>query len=412
MSLFFKDSVNNKVISWERLIQDINNTSTYNPYCLSEDYYTIFKTIILSIILGKEIILLDSDNSEQELNNLVGTTDFESHKIEINKSNEYKIENKDHLIETIQDNMSSDWRVTLFTSGTTGKPKKVSHSFQSITRFVKITDKNKDSIWGFAYNPTHMAGLQVLFQALMNGNSIIRLFGLSTKRIFAEIGDNEITHISATPTFYRLLLPSKDAFSTVLRITTGGEKFSENTIEQLRSVFPNAKITNVYASTEAGTLFASDDDIFSIQTEYKQLVLIKDNELLIHKSLMGQTSFFAGDWYKTGDQVEVITKDPLTFKFANRKNEMINIGGYKVNPHEVEDAILGIDKVKNVHVYAKQNSVLGEILICDIVSSEKDLEESFIRNCLKDKLKDYKIPRVIKFVNELTTTRSGKIKRK
>lgn len=77
--------------------------------------------------------------------------------------------------------------MTLFTSGTTGLPKSVSHSFASITRQVKKSERHINDIWGFAFNPTHMAGLQVFFQALLNKNSIIRLFGLDTKEIIREI---------------------------------------------------------------------------------------------------------------------------------------------------------------------------------------------------------------------------------
>ncbi len=105
------------------------------------------------------------------------------------------------LIEKLR-NISDDWKVTLYTSGTTGIPKKVTHNFNSITRFVKISERNTNSIWGFAYNPTHMAGIQVFFQALLNGNAIVRLFGLSANEIHREINENFITHISATPTFY------------------------------------------------------------------------------------------------------------------------------------------------------------------------------------------------------------------
>ena len=410
MNIFLKDIDNDRLVTWDFLIDDINNTSNYNPYCKSADYYIVFKHIILSLLIDEEIILLDSDFTESELINLTGHSDYTEFFKPVDKSTVPIFVNQKELIEKLS-NPSENWKITLFTSGTTGIPKKVSHDFKSIARFVKVTEHNKESVWGFAYNPTHMAGIQVFLQALLNGNSIIRLFGLDNKDIFTEIKNNGITHISATPTFYRLLLPCNETFPSVERITSGGEKFNEKTFKQLHQVFPNAKITNVYASTEAGTLFASQNDIFSIRPEYEHLIRFENNELLIHNSLMGSTETNIDEWYKTGDVIEIVSQKPLRFRFVNRKSEMINVGGYKVNPIEVEEAILTLTGIKNVRVYSKSNSVLGNIICCEVVASSNQITESSIRTFLQSKIQEFKIPRIIRFVEELSTTRTGKIKR-
>ncbi|HQB28168.1 MAG TPA: fatty acid--CoA ligase family protein [Paludibacter sp.] len=410
MNYFLKDINNERLITWDFLIDDITNSSIYSPYCKSADYYTVFKHIILSLLLDEEIILLDSDFTESELINLTGHSDYTSFIKPVGKSKVPILDNKHELIEKLS-KCPDKWKITLFTSGTTGIPKKVSHDFKSITRFVKVSERNKNSIWGFAYNPTHMAGIQVFFQALLNGNSIIRLFGLDTQGIYAEIKNNGITHISATPTFYRLLLPCLETFPSVERITSGGEKFNEKTFKQLKSIFPNAKITNVYASTEAGTLFASQNDIFSIRPEFENLIRIENNELLIHRSLMGSTDAEIDEWYHTGDVIDMVTKDPLKFRFVNRKSEMINVGGYKVNPTEVEEALLALPGIKNVRIYPKSNSILGNIICCEVVRSSNQITESSIRAFLQSRIQEYKIPRVIRFVEELSTTRTGKLKR-
>lgn len=410
MNIFLKDIDNERLVSWDFLIDDIKNTSIYNPYCKSADYYTVFKQIILSVLLDDEIILLDSDFTESELINLTGYTDYTKFNKPIDKSTLLIVANKKELIDKLS-NVYENWKITMFTSGTTGIPKKVSHDLKSITRFVKVSERNEKSIWGFAYNPTHMAGIQVFFQALLNGNSIIRLFGLDTKDIYNAIKNNEITHISATPTFYRLLLPCSETFPSVERITSGGEKFNEKTFKHLNEIFPNAKITNVYASTEAGTLFASQNDIFSVRPEYESLIHIENNELLIHSSLMGSTETNIDEWYNTGDVIEVVSQKPLKFRFVNRKSEIINVGGYKVNPLEVEEAILTLTGINNVRVYSKSNSVLGNIICCEVVANSNHITESSIRAFLQSKIQEFKIPRVIRFVEELSTTRTGKLKR-
>lgn len=410
MGFFLKDILHGAHITWDFLINDINKSLTYNPYCKSDNYFHVFKHIITSLIIGKEIILLDSDFTDSELVNLTGFSEYEEFTELIDKGSFSLLRDKVDLIERLR-NTCDDWKVTLFTSGTTGIPKKVTHNFNSITRFVKISERNTNSIWGFAYNPTHMAGIQVFFQALLNGNTIVRLFGLTPNEIHSEINENEITHISATPTFYRLLIPCENTFQSLKRVTSGGEKFNKKTILQLKDIFPNAKITNVYASTEAGTLFASENDIFSIKPEYEHLIHVANGELYIHISLIGILVINTKEWYNTGDLIEIITEKPLKFRFISRKSDMINVGGYKVNPLEVEETILTLSGIKNVHVYSKSNSVLGNIICCEVVCDNSQLCESSIRSFLQSQIQEFKIPRIIRFVDELSITRNGKIKR-
>lgn len=410
MKYFLKDSSIGLKITWDQLLDDITDTVYYNPYCFTKNYYEVFKHIIISLIHGKEIILLDSDFTKEELIKLTGYSEFSNFSSVLKVINKPDFNNKIELIHQLQ-TPNANWSISLFTSGTTGLPKKVSHNFESITRFVKKSDKNANNIWGFAYNPTHMAGIQVFLQALLNGNPIIRLFGLSQELIYTEIKINKITHISATPSFYRLLLPHNDIYPTIKRITSGGEKFDEKTFNQLTHIFPNASITNVYASTEAGSLFASDGNTFSIKQSIKELIKIDDNELLIHKSLMGTTGININEWYRTGDLIEIISETPLRFRLLSRKNEMINVGGYKVDPNEIEESIRNLPGIKDVRVFAKNNSVLGKIICCEIVRIDNQLEEKNIRAYLQTKLQEYKIPRMMRFIEEIPTTRTGKIKR-
>ena len=179
-------------------------------------------------------------------------------------------------------------------------------------------------------------------------------------------------------------------------------------------IFPEAKINNVYASTEAGSLFAAKGDNFQISESNKDKFKVVDDELLIHKSLLGKSeSFkFEGDYYHSGDLIEWVDKGEGIFKFKSRKNELINIGGYKVNPIEVEDVINEIVGVRQSLVYGKANSVLGNILIAEVqLSGDIILSDLDIRKILKSKLQDFKIPRKIKFVDSFSLTRTGKIKR-
>ena len=412
MKYFFKDSRDSILVSWTDLINDLNGPSRFNPYCQTEEYYDVFKSLIISMLLGCEIILLDSDFSDDELIKLIGFTQFEKYDRTIEKDEIPLIKGKWDLIEQLR-NTSDRWKLTIFTSGTTGVPKKVSHDYKSITRFVKYYEKNDESIWGFAYNPSHMAGLQVFVQALLNGNQLIRLFGMSPDSIRQEVKVRKITHLSATPTFYRLLLPCEEKYPSVRRITSGGEKFSDGVYKSLKNIFPNAKFTNIYATTESGTLFASDGDVFTVKPKYEKLVKVVNNELIIHQALLAKNISSPNEkWFHTGDLVEQTSDFPLMFRFVSRKSDMINVGGYKVNPSEVEEALNSLKGVKHSRVFSKSNSVLGNIVCCEIVREDINIDEKYIRKSLSSKLQEYKVPRVIRFVDVLSMTRTGKIERK
>ena len=409
MSFFYRDKLSDDLVSWDQLIHDINSVTTYNPYCYSISYYAVFRQIVTSLVLDRKIVLLDSDFSPQEVTDLIGTAEVDQHASRLAASIT-TIRSKDALVQLVCEN-AKQWSMTLFTSGTTGQPKRVSHSFESICRFVRQSERHQENVWGYAYNPTHMAGVQVFFQALLNGNPIVRLFGLNPSDILAEVQQHQITNISATPTFYRLLLPTTESRPSVTRITSGGERFDDATTNQLRDLFPNAKLTNVYASTEAGTLLASDGEWFSIKPSIADLVRIEDNELLIHRSLLGTTESNVGEWYATGDLVERSPVNQDRFRFVSRATEMINVGGYKVNPSEVEQSLREMPEIRDVRVFAKRNSVLGSIVCCEVVRSVESLEEAAIRAFLQPRLQEFKIPRMIRFVDQIETTRSGKVKR-
>ena len=210
-----------------------------------------------------------------------------------------------------------------------------------------------------------------------------------------------------------MLLPFERPYDSLQRITSGGEKLDTQLMVRLQMLFPKAKFLNVYASTEAGTIFASDGDVFTVKDDFREFVRIDKSELLLHQDLLGESKSFMldGEWYRSGDMVEVVDEQPLQFRFAHRRNEMINVGGYKVNPHEVEDIIRTHPSVKDARVYGKTNSVLGKIVVCDVVPGEGDASERDIRQYLNGKLQEFKIPRIINLVQQSTTTRTGKLQR-
>lgn len=314
-----------------------------------------------------------------------------------------KISNLIEYLKTNSDNID----INLQTSGTTGKPKIINQSLKNTIRGVKKTEK--PHIWAFAYNHTHFAGLQVFFQAFLNQQEIVHIFDIELDLIPDVLKKNKVTHMSCTPTFMKMLLPYAAENKIITNLSFGGEKFDVRNIKKIKGKFPNAKIRNIYASSEAGSILVSDGEYFKIPDKYKTKLKIEDGELFIHKTLLGKMSAELVDdsWYPTGDLVQYA--NDKKFKIENRKSEMINVGGYKVNPSKVEDIIRTFNFVEDILITSKKNSVMGNIVIAKIITDNEDDVIEFIKNT--DKLKKYEKPLKIEFVDSFKLTNTGKLKR-
>lgn len=318
-----------------------------------------------------------------------------------------RISNFNDLITKIKEN---NYTIQLNTSGTTGKPKIVTHNIQSITKNIIVNDKYHNTIWGLCYPVDKMSFYQVMFQSLFNQSTIVNLFGYDFNLISNKIINYKISHISATPTFYRMLLSINKTYESILQVTLGGESFNKNILNKIKIRFPNSNIRNIYASTEASSLFISDSDIFKIPKKYKQKIKFVNNKLHIHKDLIGNVDIdkLNGEWYDTKDIVEMLNE--YEFKFIGRENMEINISGFKINPLKVESIINSLDYVESSLVFSKKNSVIGNILCCNIILKQPKTKLE-IKNELNDILEKYEIPSIINFVSTININENMKISR-
>lgn len=303
--------------------------------------------------------------------------------------------------------------LTLYTSGTTGKPAAVVHGIEGLLRGIRIGGRHEGKTWGLAYNPTHIAGLQVLLQALANDCDLVDLFGAGPGERFDLLRATGVTHLSATPTFYRLLLAEgegKAPVESVERVTFGGERLAPGLAEAVRKRFPNAAIRNIYASTEAGTLLVSDSDVFEVPPARAESFRVADGRLWLAPSLLGRFDGSA-DWFDTGDRLEVLSEAPLRFRFAGREADDINVGGYNVNPAPVEDHLRAHPGVREARVSARPNPVLGRILVGEVVRADDGLSERALRVYLEKRFPPHEVPRKFDFVDGIGMSRTGKLAR-
>ena len=350
-----------------------------------------------------------------------------SNELLLEAKSEYLISNAGlKVLITDQENRGSgntNW--ILATSGTTGRPKLIHHSFQSLSRTViRNVDKGVAFKWGLFYDPSRFAGLQIILQSLIGGSHLIT----TSQRTFeAQINAAErhkINALSTTPSLWRKLLMSKRSSTIPFSlITLGGEIADQPLLNQLKTCYPTAKIRHIYASTEAGVGFAVNDGLAGFPEEWlknDQLpvkIKICDGRLFIKPTLIAsgkeiQNRLDSQGYLDSGDCVELLNGRVL---FKGRNSGAINIGGNKVQPEEVELVIRQLSCISDVRVFGKENPILGQLVCADLIKSsknnnEKDIKNEVIRYC-KSKLDNYKIPVLFRFIDNLPVSFAGKIDR-
>lgn len=335
------------------------------------------------------------------------------------------------LVPDFPDSVVDDWQailrsspgvISIRSSGTTGSPEVVGHSAHSLLRGIQGGQKHRHDVWGLTYAAETFAFWQVALQAIYNLNPLVDLYRLSPTETLQKIREHHVTHLSGTPSFFRMLADAGPPSTSVQAVTVGGELCDLRALTAIARQFPAAKIRNVYASTQAGVLLTSDSDLFTIPAHRRPDLRIVAQELLVSAQLLGRgvQAEADGNFYPTGDLVQVVAGDPdepnspLSFRFVGRRSQLIHVGGYKVSPERVEAAILAlIPGVKAVRVYGQANSVTGEIVACDLVMATKgmDAEIADFRARLEQQLVTAEIPRFITVVDDIELTATGKLRR-
>lgn len=293
------------------------------------------------------------------------------------------------------DAWSSEKTVTILTSGSTGKPKAARHSWESLLRPVRRNQQSAPR-WLLTYRPHLYAGIQVTLQCLIEfGALAIPDPAWSPTEITRFVADSNIQYISATPSYWRrlLLFSSREVCQrmNLRQITLGGEVVDQPILDALKASFPNARLVHIYATTELGRCFSVSDGMAGFPRQFLEapspgdaILKIQDGELFAC-SPSAMNCYDAGDsadrrtsdWVATGDLVSL---EGDRVYFSGRKTEMINVGGNKVYPLEVERVVRNVPGVADVRVYGRSSSLSGQLVSCEIVSAADAEDESVKRN--------------------------------
>ncbi len=286
----------------------------------------------------------------------------------------------------------------VLTTGSTGTPKGVRHDWtRQLARMERARD-GSGQVWLLAYGPQQFAGLQVLIHVLGTGATLVAPSIRRPQAVLGLLYDHGVTHISATPTFWRFLLAELRAdprpMPALAQITLGGEAAPGRLLEELREEFPSARISHIYAGSEFGSTGSVRDgedglpaSLLDDGDDSEVRLKIVDGELWVRSTASmlgyhGEADRPADEWWPTGDLVEVVD-DRIVFR--GRKTDVINVGGVKVHPLPVEDRVAAVPGVRAARVYGRENALVGAVVAVDVVpedgTDESDLKAAVRAAC-------------------------------
>ncbi len=320
----------------------------------------------------------------------------------------------------------TEW--VLFTSGTTGVPKMVAHSLEGLSGAIQSAASH-DIIWGTFYDIRRYGGLQILLRALLGQASLVLSDADENVADFlARLGRHGVTHLTGTPSHWRRALMSQANSQIAPRyVRLSGEIADQTVLDSLKARFPDAGIGHAYASTEAGVGFEVTDGLEGFPASFIGRHLIDKNwpvemkfaDGTLHiRSPRTASQYIGGGKLKNGgfvDTGDMIERRGERYFFIGRDGGIINVGGLKINPEEVEAVINRHPGVRMSRVSGRKSPITGaiviaEVVLADVANDNATFKQAILEAC-REKLPAFKVPAMLRFVPALELTAGGKLSR-
>ncbi len=301
--------------------------------------------------------------------------------------------------------------LVLFSSGSTGVNKAAVHDFAKLLEKFKKRRHNFRTLTFLLLD--HIGGMDTLFYTLSNGSCVITVRDRSPDAVCSVVERWKVEVLPVTPTFLNLLLISKaherHDLSSLKYITYGTEVMPESTLKQVARLFPNIILLQKYGTTETGTLRSKSLDSNTTWVRiggegYQTRIVDGMLEIKAESAMLGYLNapspFTSDGWFKTGDLVE---QQGDYVRFLGRKSDVINVGGEKVFPAEVENIIQQVENVAEVTVFGEKNALTGNIVCAEVRSKQPEDSKELIHRIkafCRGKLENYKIPIKITVIKE------------
>ncbi|MDP1028813.1 long-chain fatty acid--CoA ligase [Sphingomonas sp. KR1UV-12] len=308
----------------------------------------------------------------------------------------------------------------LFSSGSTGRPKAILHDFD---RVVAKFQKQRSPVSAIPFLMIdHFGGINTILGIVANLGTVVTVANRSIGNICAAIEHHRVELLPTTPSFLTMMIASnlhrEYDLSSLRRITYGTEVMPQSTLDRLKADFPAVTLQQTYGLSEVGVMRSQSRDDGSLwvrlggegfQTKVKDDVLWVRSEFAMLGYLNAPSEFDEDGWFNTQDRVEF---DGDYFRILGRVTDIINVGGQKVYPAEVEDVILGLENITDVAVYGEHHPMLGNVVVAKVLTTSTepvtDLKRRIRRAC-NVSLANYKSPaKVVLADGPLYTSRQKK----
>ena len=388
------------------------------------DYTFNSLSLFFALSLNKNIIIPISSNNKNENQIKIDESNADwiinIDNFEIVKNNNKK-SNENHLINELK--ISNKPGLILFSSGTSGKPKVMLHNLENLfSLFVNKKSKNRCFLLFLMFD--HIGGLNTLLNIISIKSKLVIPSNRDPEKICKLIEIHKINILPASPTFLNLIIISKAYekydLSSLLMVTYGTEPMPSSLLNTLRDKFKKVRFLQTFGTSETGIIKSSSKSSSSLLMKFddpNQQYKIEEGELYLKSKtqILGyinqsNDNFSDDGWFKTGDLVEKMNDGYI--KIIGRKNEVINIGGEKVNPGEVENFILELDFILDCTVYSKPNPIMGQMMYARVVINTDLMNNEVkkkIRNHCLNRLEKFKVPS--KFIIERKLDYSNRFKK-
>ena len=324
---------------------------------------------------------------------------------------------------------ATEW--LMLTSGTSGVPKIAAHALEALTGAIVAEGpaRGPAPVWATFYDIRRYGGLQIFLRAVLSGGSMVlsdphEALGDHVARLNAR----GVSHISGTPSHWRKLLMSGSAAQFAPGyVRLSGEIADQAVLDGLKAAFPNSSVGHAYASTEAGVGFAVNDGLEGFPANYlgnRNGVEMKvvDGSLRIRSTrtahaYIGRNAAALADADGFVDSGDIVELRGDRYYFVGRRGGIINIGGLKVHPEEIEAVINRHADVRMSRAKSRRSPITGGIVVADVVLADgtdqaltKEIRDQILDQC-RAQLASHKVPAVIRFVEALDVTPAGKLAR-
>ena len=299
----------------------------------------------------------------------------------------------------------------LFSSGSTGKSKAALHDLTFLLEKFKTRRFAQRSISFLLYD--HIGGVNTMLHILSNGGTLITVQDRSPDAVLAAVEKYQAELLPTSPTFINLILLSeaykRHDISSLKTVTYGTEPMPESTLKRFHELFPEIKLQQTYGLSEVGILRSKSRDSESLWVKiggegFETRVVDNILQIKAQSAMLGYLNapspFTEDGWFITGDEVEV---DGEYMRILGRRSELINVGGEKVYPAEVESVIQAIPNVAEVSVYGEKNPITGS-MVCALVKLREAEDEQQVKLRIKQvcaaSLPRFKVPVRITFTQD------------